>query len=79
MFGRKKHLLRKAYDGFLLNDIDEAKQKWDHASQTEKAVYDADNELTAETQLARAKYEFLYREAKRRKVHGHMQSSVFGR
>lgn len=79
MFGRKKHLLRKAYDGFLLNDIDEAKQNWDHASQTEKAVYDSDNELTAETQLARAKYEFLYREAKRRKVHGHTQSSVFGR
>lgn len=55
------------------------KMIWDHARQTEKAVYDADEELTAETKLARAKYEFLYREAKLRKVHGHIQSSVFGK
>ena len=52
---------------------------WDHARQTEEAVYDSDDELTAETKLARAKYEFLYREAKLRKVHGRMQSSVFGK
>ena len=44
-----------------------------------QAVYDSDDELTAETKLARAKYEFLYREAKLRKVHGRMQSSVFGK
>ena len=79
MFGRKRHILRSTYDEFLLDAIDDAKMIWDHARQTEKSVYDADEELTAETKLARAKYEFLYREAKLRKVHGHMQSSVFGK
>lgn len=79
MFGRRSHELRSTYDGFLLDAIDDAKRGWDHARQTEEAVYDADEELTAETQFARAKYEFLYREAKRRKVHGRIQFSVFGR
>lgn len=30
----------------------------------------------AETQLAKAKYQFLYQEAKLRNVRGHIQSSV---
>ncbi|EAL4079010.1 DUF2508 family protein, partial [Campylobacter jejuni] len=38
--------------------------------------YDVDDELLAEVSLARAKYEFLYREAKYRQVKGHIQASV---
>ena len=79
MFVRKRHILRSTYDEFLLDAIDDAKMMWDHARQTEEAVYDSDDEWTAETNLALAKYEFLYREAKLRKVHGRMQSSVFGK
>lgn len=47
MFGRKRHILRSTYDEFLLDAIDDAKMIWDHARQTEEAVYDADDELTA--------------------------------
>ena len=51
MFGRKRHILRSTYDEFLLDAIDDAKMIWDHARQTEKAVYDADEELTAKRSL----------------------------
>ena len=73
LFGRNKKKLRKEYDEELLYLIDQAKKNWDHARQTEQAVYE---ELVAETQLAKAKYQFLYQEAKLRNVRGHIQSSV---
>ncbi|MYU74997.1 YaaL family protein [Ligilactobacillus salivarius] len=77
MFGRNKKKLRKEYDEELLYLIDQAKKNWDdHARQTEQAVYEVDEELVAETQLAKAKYQFLYQEAKLRNVRGHIQSSV---
>ena len=72
LFGRNKKKLRKEYDEELLYLIDQAKKNWDHARQTEQAVY----EVVAETQLAKAKYQFLYQEAKLRNVRGHIQSSV---
>lgn len=77
MFRRNKQKLRHTFDELLLKDIDNAKITWDQARQTQEAVYDVDDELLAETCLARAKYEFLYREAKRRQVKGRMQASVF--
>lgn len=76
LFGRNKKKLRKEYDEELLYLIDQAKKNWDHARQTEQAVYEVDEELVAETQLAKAKYQFLYQEAKLRNVRGHIQSSV---
>ncbi|MBD5069460.1 YaaL family protein [Ligilactobacillus apodemi] len=76
MFGKKKQKLRRAYNELLLQDIDNAKLGWDHARQTKAAVYDVDEELIAEVALAKARYEFLYREAKLRKVKGHIQASV---
>ena len=77
MFGLwKKQQLKKQYDEMLLADIDTAKRKWDNARQTQAAVYDSDEQLVAETELAKAKYYFLYLEAKRRQIKGHIQSSV---
>lgn len=73
MFGRKKRQLprlKAAYDDQLLVTIDDAKDRWDHAKQTEEAIADADNEMTANTALARQTYLFLYREARRRQVKG---------
>lgn len=85
MFGRKrrrqrKHLqdLRVAYDDQLLATIDAAKDNWDHAKQTQEAIADADNEMTANTALARQTYLFLYREARRRRVRSkHIAATVF--
>lgn len=78
MFGAKKQHIRQDYDTKLLNTIEHAKNEWDHAKQTEIAIADVDEEITAQTALARQKYLFLYREARIRKVRGqHIQSSVF--
>lgn len=40
------------------------------------AVFEADDELIAETQAAQAKFRFLYQEARYRKVKGRLQRSV---
>lgn len=76
MFKRNKQKLRRSFNELLLEDIDQAKLDCDQARQTAAAVYDVDDELLAEVSLARAKYEFLYREAKYRQVKGHIQASV---
>lgn len=78
MFGSKKQRLRHTYDDLLLSSIEQAKQQWDQAKETEAAVADVDVEITTQTALAREKYYFLYREARRRQVRGkHIQQSVF--
>lgn len=81
MFGRKKRQLprlKAAYDDQLLKAIDRAKDRWDHAKQTEEAIADADNQVTANTALTRQTYLFLYREARRRHVKGrHISAAVF--
>ena len=81
MFGRKKrqlHRLKAAYDDQLLTAIDRAKDRWDHAKQTEEAIADADNQVTANTALTRQTYRFLYREARRRQGKGrHISAAVF--
>ncbi|MHC9532288.1 YaaL family protein [Dellaglioa sp. BT-FLS60] len=77
MFNKKPKLkLRKEYDAKLLDAIDRAKLTWDQAKQTEEAIYEVDAELSNETQMARARYFFLYNEARVRAVKGHMQASV---
>lgn len=76
MFGKKKQKLRKEYDEHLLDTIDLAAAQWEHAKQTQRAVREEDSELIAQTMLEGAKYAFLYLEARRRKVHGHVQSSI---
>ncbi|MBS1005330.1 YaaL family protein [Levilactobacillus brevis] len=81
MFGRKKRQLprlKAAYDDQLLTAIDRAKDRWDHAKQTEEAIADADNQVTANTALTRQTYLFLYREARRRQVKGrYISAAVF--
>lgn len=65
------------YDEFLLDSIDRAKDQWDKAQETERAVSEIDEEIIAQTQLSKAKYLFLYREARERNVHNNrIQSSV---
>ncbi|KRL02876.1 hypothetical protein FC81_GL000366 [Liquorilactobacillus capillatus DSM 19910] len=60
----------------MLETIDSAAADWESAKQTQQAVREVDDELVAQTELAGAKYAFLYLEARRRKVKGHIQASI---
>jgi hypothetical protein len=75
---RKKHKnIGKQYDEFLLDSIDRSKYQWDQAVETQEAISEIDDEIVAKTSLARAKYLFLYREARKRNVsNNQIQSSV---
>lgn len=79
MFGKGPGNIKKRYDERLLDAIDEVKKDWEHAKETQEAVYESNvnSELTSRTKLQEQKYLFLYREARRRKVHGRIQASVF--
>ncbi|MFC6180379.1 YaaL family protein [Lactiplantibacillus daowaiensis] len=80
IFKRRKKIkqAQAVYDQQLLTLLDAAKLDWDRAKQNEQAIYDNNtNELVTQTALARAKYLYLYREARRRQVHGQkIQQSV---
>lgn len=79
LFRRYKQKLRKKYDSLLLQDIEQAKSSWDYAKRTQEAIFEMDEELAAEVALAKAKYHFLFLEAKRRNLKGKIQSSVISR
>ena len=75
-FGRKKRnqeTLKKQYDRKLLADIELAKHNDDLLATM------STEELLASEQIARAKFEFLFREAKHRKVKAKIQESVIVR
>lgn len=69
MFGRKKAgKLRKEYDQELLALIQRTKQQWDHLKNIESNVFDQDRELMAQAKLEEAKYFYLFKEARTRKI-----------
>ncbi|KIS03268.1 YaaL family protein [Paucilactobacillus wasatchensis] len=78
MFKKQTGKLKERYDQQLLQLIYATKASWDHAKETEIAVYESDtnNELEMATKLQEMKYLYLYREARRRQVHGQMQPNV---
>ncbi|USS90092.1 YaaL family protein [Fructilactobacillus carniphilus] len=68
----------KEYDEELLQSLNLLKQDWDQAQQTEAAVADVDPQVKAQTELAKQKFEFMYRQARLRKIkNDHIQSSVY--
>ncbi|GAW64075.1 hypothetical protein FC65_GL001603 [Ligilactobacillus acidipiscis DSM 15836] len=79
MFGKKKNNLKKQFDEALLEDIDRAFSEWTNDKKNQETVFEADEEMAAKTKVSKAQYELLYREARRRKVKGHVQSSVISR
>ncbi|CUS26740.1 Uncharacterized protein LACOL_1419 [Paucilactobacillus oligofermentans DSM 15707 = LMG 22743] len=72
MFNRINKHIKNEYDNQLLELVYSAKASWDHAQETEQAVYESNvtNELEMQTQLQKQKYMYLFREARRREVHG---------
>ena len=72
MFNRVNKRIKAEYDDQLLELVYNAKASWDQAQETEQAVYESNvtNELEMQTFLHKQKYMYLFREARRREVHG---------
>lgn len=68
MFGRRKPTLREAGDEALLDLIYQVKDKWRSAQKTQANVRGLDQTLEIESKIQQAKFEFLYRQARQRKV-----------
>lgn len=65
MFQKKK--LRKEYDYRLIELMESTKHDWLRKQHLESLSYDSE-ELSNMTMIAKAKYFFLFHEAKKRKV-----------
>ncbi len=76
MFRKKTGHLKEEFDERLLRDIDQAFLAWNNAKRNQATVYEPDGEMEAQTKAAKAQCELLYREARIRKVKGHLQSTV---
>ncbi|MBS4201449.1 YaaL family protein [Bacillus sp. FJAT-49732] len=65
---KKKQKLRKEYDRKLIELMDTTKKDWMIQSQLIDLSFEKSDDLQAITQLAKAKYFFLFQEAKVRKI-----------
>jgi len=65
---KKKKKLRREYDQKLIELMDTTKKDWMIQSQLIKLSVEKSDDLESITQLAKAKYFFLFREAKVRKI-----------
>ncbi|MCJ8009987.1 YaaL family protein [Lederbergia wuyishanensis] len=65
---KKKKKLRKEYDKKLIDLMESTKNDWMIQSQLNKLSFEKSDDLQAITQLAKAKYFFLFHEAKVRKI-----------
>lgn len=81
MFGfkfNKKKDFKKIYDDELLKSINLLKRDWDQAQQTQMAIADVDDQIIAQTELAKQKYEFMYRQIRKRNLKNNwIQSNVY--
>ncbi|MBM7588373.1 hypothetical protein JOC86_004986 [Bacillus pakistanensis] len=68
MFFRKKGKLRKEYNEKLISVLDEAKQEWVQQRSIEEMSVEPTFEVHCHTKISEAKYFFLFREAKNRKI-----------
>lgn len=76
-----QHRIQKERDQRLLDLIYETKASWDHAKETEKAVYEANasTELRDRAHLQEQKYLYLYKLARQFQVHGRLNKGVIDR
>lgn len=78
---RNTHEVEELGNEALLALIYEVKGSWDHAKETERAVYEGhvDNELYSRTKLQEQKYLYLYNKARHNRLHGYLNDSVIKR
>jgi hypothetical protein len=68
MFFQRKGWLRKEFDEKLLLQLQEYKEHWQEQKQLLDKSFDPSEEAICQTNIAKAKYFFLLREAKERNV-----------
>lgn len=81
LFGRHKNRVEQARNQRLLDTIYDTKASWDHAKETERAVYEANvnSELRDRTKIQEKKYLYLYKIARKYHVHGKLNHGVISR
>lgn len=68
MFFRKKGKLRKEFDEKLLVQFSHLKKEWLNDKSLLDKSFDPSDEVISEAKLSEAKYFFLFKEAKQRKI-----------
>ena len=68
MFFRRKGWLRGEFDEKLIKQLSDLKEDWDRQSALQEKSFDPYLEMELQTKLARSKYLFLLREAKKRNL-----------
>lgn len=68
MLIRKKHKLKNEFDNKLIEQMEAARKEWLQQSNFLKLSMEQSLDLIARKKIAEAKYFFLYREAKKRKI-----------
>lgn len=67
---KKKYRLRKEYDDSLLLLMKKLREDWEMSKRIERSSIEKDGQLFAQTKLAEAKYFYLFKEARKRKIKG---------
>ncbi len=68
MFFRRKGWLRKEFDEKLLRQISEIRADWTNQKSLVEKSFDPSEEILCSAKLAEAKYFYLIKEAKSRKI-----------
>ncbi|GIN93481.1 hypothetical protein J6TS1_50790 [Siminovitchia terrae] len=64
----RKQKMRKEFDHRLIDLMGIIKKQWDQKSDMCRLSYEENDELQYQMRLAKAKYIFLFQEAKKRKI-----------
>ena len=70
MFGRRKPTLKELGDQAVLDLVYQVRDQWQLAQKTQDNVRGLDSTLEMESKIQQAKFEFLFRQARQRKVAG---------
>lgn len=71
---KKKYRLRREYDESLLLLMTRLREDWEHARKIEETSIETDDYLFAQTKLAEAKFFYLFKEARYRKIKGDLSA-----
>lgn len=68
MIFRKKRSLKRKYDLQLLEKLAQVKKEWNVDTKLNEQILEKNEDLAIDIKISRAKYVFLLKEAKERKI-----------
>ncbi|WP_042354605.1 YaaL family protein [Bacillus rubiinfantis] len=68
MLFRRKEWLRKEFDEKLITQLNRFKEQWQQEKSLLDKCFDPSEEVVCQTKITEAKYIFLLREAKQRRI-----------